>query len=376
VTTNDETNHKTSGLVSVCLTVALLYFARDILKPIALAILLAFLLEPLALRFERMAIGRVASVFAAVALAILAIGGLSYLLIGQFSDFGKEFPKYERTIHQKLRALQATDGNIVRRATKSIHDFRKDLAPTNSIVSTNTSLGITNNVPESKPVQVEVLDPDISTLQLIRNLIGPSLNVTVTLFLVTFFCIFMLIARDDLRARLVRVVGARNSKVTNLLLEETGRRLSRYLLMQLIVNIGYGVSIGLGTWAIGIPHHLLWGMIGGLFRYIPYAGAWLAAAMAFAVAFAIAPGWSQPLLVFALFAIAETFTANFVEPWVYANSTGVTPLAILFAAVFWTWLWGPIGLLLSIPLTVCLISVARFVPQMEMLDQLFGDAQP
>jgi len=154
-----------------------------------------------------------------------------------------------------------------------------------------------------------------------------------------------------------------------------GTRVSRYLLMQLIVNVTYGIPIGFGLWLIGIPNPLFWGMMASLFRYIPYAGPWLAASMPIAVAIAIGSSWSQPVLVLALFAVIEILTANLVEPRLYGNSTGITPLAVLLAAVFWTWVWGPIGLLLSMPLTVCLVSIARYAPQLEILDQLFGETK-
>jgi predicted PurR-regulated permease PerM len=209
-------------------------------------------------------------------------------------------------------------------------------------------------------------------LQLVRNVIGPSLNLMVMMVLVTAFSIFILVGRDDLRARLIRIVGSRNTRITNQMLNDTGQRVGRYLLMQLLVNVCYGIPVGLGLWAIGIPNPLLWGMIAGVFRYIPYAGPWIAAFTPFVVGFAIDSEWSKPVLVLALFGAVEIVTANFVEPWLYGNSTGITPIAVLLAAVFWAWLWGPIGLLLSMPLTVCLVSIARYVPQLEFLDQLFG----
>jgi predicted PurR-regulated permease PerM len=185
----------------------------------------------------------------------------------------------------------------------------------------------------------------------------------------------MLIGRDDLRARLIRIVGSRNVKLTNQVLKDTGQRVSRYLLMQLIVNVIYGIPIGLGLWGIGIPNPLLWGMLASLFRYIPYAGPWIAASLPFAIGFAVGSDWSKPILVLVLFGVVEILTANLLEPLLYGNSTGITPLAVLLAAVFWTWLWGPVGLLLSMPLTVCLVSIARYVPQLELVDQLFAEEE-
>jgi predicted PurR-regulated permease PerM len=362
-------------LVAGCLVVACLYFARAVFIPIALAVLLAFLLEPLAKLLERGHLGRTTSALAAVFLAVFLICGLSYLVVGQFGDFAKELPQYEQTIHGKLRHVREGDGGVIGQAAKSIQDFRKDLNPTNLSVSTNIMQGTNAAAAEPKAVPVVVRDPDGSTLQLVRNLIGPSVNLMVTMLLVTVFCIFILVGREDLRARLIRMAGSRNSKLTNQLLNDTGQRVARYLLMQLVVNTLYGVPIGLGLWAIGIPNPFLWGLIAAVFRYIPYAGPWIAAFTPFAIGYAIDSGWSKPVLVLALFGAIEIVTANFVEPWLYGNSTGITPLAVLLAAVFWAWLWGPVGLLLSMPLTVCLVSIARYVPQLEFLDQLFGETK-
>jgi predicted PurR-regulated permease PerM len=376
VTATKDHIPKKGGLLNLCLVIASLYWARDILMPIALAVFFAFVLEPLSKYFEKAHLGRVSSALAAVLFAILTAGVLSYCVAGQFGEFAVELPKYEKTIHEKLQKMKVGSLGVFGHAEKSIQDFRKDLTPTNSATSPTNSLAAKNAIQgEIKPVPVELRSSETSTLQIVRSLIGPSLNFAVTLFLVTIFCIFILAGRDDLRARLSEIVGTRNIKLTNHLLKETAERVSRYLVMQLIVNISYGFPIGLGLWIIGIPNPLLWGMIAAVFRYIPYAGPWIAALLPFAVGFAIGSDWSKPLLVVGLFGVVEIITANLVEPWLYGSTTGITPLAVLLAAVFWTWLWGPVGLLLSMPLTVCLVSIARYVPQLELLDQLFGETK-
>lgn len=214
-----------------------------------------------------------------------------------------------------------------------------------------------------------------SALEVVGKLITPSLKFLVELFLVVVFCLFMLVQRDDLRRRLIRIVGSQNVADTEQLLEEAGCRLSRYLLMQLTVNICYGTTVGLGLWLLGIPNPLLWGMMAGMLRYVPYAGPGIAASMPFAVGLAVGQGWGKPLGVLGIFAFVELLTANFVEPWLYGHSTGITSLAVLLAAVFWTWLWGAAGLLLSMPLTVCLVSIGRYFPQLELLAELFSEAE-
>jgi len=375
MTPHTDRGSRSSSLLGVFLVVAAAYFARQVLMPIAVAILLAFLLAPLANRLEMMRLGRTISAVVAVLVGIFAITMLAWCLMIQFGKFGNELPKYQQNIHVKLRQLGMADGGHISRLENSLQEFRKDLTPTNSPPGTNADQLKNENPTDQKAVPVVIRSPNSSPLQIIRNVMGSFLNVLTTLFLVTVFCIFMLMGRDDLRDRLLRIVGSRNAKLTNHVLSDTAHRLSRYLLMQLVVNLMYGIPIGLGLWWIGIPNPLLWGILASLFRYIPYAGPWIAASLPFTVAFAVSPDWVKPALVLAVFAVVEILTANFVEPFVYGNSTGITPLAVLLAAVFWAWLWGPTGLLLSMPLTVCLISLAKHVPQLELLDQLFAETK-
>ncbi len=368
------------GFLPVFLAVAALYFARDIFVPLALAVLLAFLLEPPARRLERWHLGRVASAVAAVSIAVLIAGAMTLVMTHQLGELGSRLPQYETNVHEKLRELRDGDNNLAGRTIKSFEGFRNDLVstnlvPTNSAVAGDSRPAIPGTPPEPKPIPVEVKNDGASSLQVIEKLISPSLNFLVKLFLVVVFCLFILIERDDLRTRLIRIMGSDNVTVTKQMLEEANYRLSRYLLMQLMVNIGYGTVIGLGLWLVGVPNPLLWGMMTGLLRYVPYAGPWIAASMPFAVGLAVGPGWGRALMVLGLFASVELFTANLAEPWLYGRSTGITSLAVLLAAVFWTWLWGAPGLLLSMPLTVCLVSIGRYFPRLELLDQLFSEAE-
>jgi predicted PurR-regulated permease PerM len=367
---------KCDGLLAVCLVVAILYFAREVLIPLALAILFAFLLEPLAARLETFHLGRFGAALTASLVPIILFGFLSYFVFGQVEELAAQWPKYEKNIHRKFRALEAKDLGVFAHAEKSVEEFKKDFTPTNNPASTNAMVSAAAAPrAEPQPVPVEVRYPETSSLQMVRNLIGPSVNIALTFFLVIVFCVFMLAGRADFRTRLLRIVGLRNIRLTMQMLEETGQRVGRYLFMQLIVNAIYGVPIGLGLWAIGIPNPVLWGVVATVLRYIPYVGPWIAATMPLALGFAIGSGLGKPFLVLALFAVLEITTANFVEPYLYGNTAGITPLAVLIAAVFWTWLWGPIGLLLSMPLTVCLVSLARYIPQLELLDHLFGKSE-
>ena len=361
------------GLFSTCLVVGILYLARDIFVPLALAMLLAFLLEPLARRLELLHLGRTVSAFVAM-FAVVIIGCLGTFIVSkQLSQLGTNLPSYEARIHQRIQ--QVRDGYVgpASKAVKSIQDFRKGLTPTNSpessLFSTNSSGAV-----EQKPIPVEIQDNSQPVIKLVQRLFSPSLKFLIKLILVVVFCIFMLIGRHDLRTRLIHIVGPRNVRLTIHFLEETDSRLSRYLLMQLLVNASYGTVVGLALWLIGIPNPLLWGISAAVLRYIPYAGAWIGASLPFAIALAVDSGWSKSLMVLVLFMVLETVTANLVEPWLYGRFTGITSFAVLLAAVFWTWLWGPVGLLLSMPLTVTVASIARYFPELEIIDLLFGES--
>lgn len=346
----------------------MLYLAREIFVPLALALLLAFLLEPLARRLELCRLGRTASVLLAI-LAVAIAGGAVVLVVSkQLSELTANLPQYKINIHKRIQEIRESK---VGRAVTSIQDFQKGLSPVTSSV---TNFPASAAGPGGKPIAVEIRDDNQPVLKFLQPVISPSLSFLVKLLLVAVFCIFMLIGRDDLRARLIRIVGPRHVKLTLGLLVETDSRLSRYLLTQLAVNVSYGIIVGLALWLVGLPNPLLWGISAALFRYIPYVGPWIGASLPFAMALAVDSGWTRPFLVLVIFATLEISTANFAEPWLYGRSAGITAFGVLFAAVFWTWLWGPVGLLLSIPLTVVLASIAKYFPELEIIDKLFGKA--
>ena len=362
---------KTSGLFSTCLVVAVLYFARDVFVPLALATLLAFLLEPLVRRLELCHLGRTPSVLLAIVTLMVAGAALGLVVSSQLSQLNVNLPQYKDNIHKRLQQIREANVGSAARALKSIQDIPKELTPTNSPPSNSSS----SNVPTEstqKPIPVEIHDENQTALKLLQPYVSPSLSFLLKLVLVAVFCIFILIGRDDLRTRLIRIAGPRNMNLTLNFLVEADSRLSRYLLTQAAVNICYGTIVGLALWAIGLPVPVLWGISAALLRYIPYVGAWIAVSMPVAIALAIAPGWAKPLMVLVVFATLEIVIANFLEPWLYGKSAGITPFAVLLAAVFWTWLWGPVGLLLSMPLTVALASFARYFPELEIIDQLFA----
>jgi len=295
-------------------------------------------------------------------LMIAIIGGV---MISQLADLAHKMPVYEQNISRKLESLKTSGGGMISRITRVARNVTEALTPTP--VPAKTQPG------EERPVPVEIRRTSFSPLEVIRNVLGSVLNVVLTAAIVIVFVIFMLIQREDLRDRLIRLLGAGSVNVTTQALDEAAQRVSRYLLALLGVNIAYGLVVGIGLYFIGVPNPLLWGLMAGLLRYIPYLGIWIAAAMPAAVAFGVEPGWVQAIIIFGLYLGVDLLIYNFVEPQLYGTSTGISPIAILVAAVFWTWLWGPVGLLLATPLTVCLVVLGRYVPSLEFLSVILSD---
>ena len=223
------------------------------------------------------------------------------------------------------------------------------------------------------PLRVEVVDPRPQPLQVLQTIIGPLIEPLATGGIIIVVVIFMLLKREDLRDRFIRLVGIGDLHRTTAALQDAGRRVGQYLLMQLVVNVTYAVPIGIGLWIIGVPNAPLWGLLALVLRFVPYIGPVIASIFPLALALAVDPGWTMVLWTAALFVVLELVSNNVVEPWLYGSRTGLSPLAIIMAAIFWTWLWGPLGLLLSTPLTVCLVVLGRHVPQFEFLDVLFGN---
>ena len=220
---------------------------------------------------------------------------------------------------------------------------------------------------------VQVQSPAPTPLETLRDVGGPLIAPFATAGLVVVLVIFMLLQREDLRDRVLRLVGGREVARATEAMDDAAKRISRYLLMQLIINVLYGIPVGIGLYFIGVPNPILWGCLATVLRFIPYLGPVIGALFPIALSFAVAPGWTLPLLTVALFVVLELFSNNVLEPWLYGASTGLSPVAVLVAAVFWTMLWGPLGLLMSTPLTVCLVVLGRHVPQLGFFDVLLGD---
>jgi predicted PurR-regulated permease PerM/GAF domain-containing protein len=359
----------------IVLAIGGLYFGRDIFIPFALAILLSFALGPVVSWLRRLRLPRVAAVLVAVTVAFILIGGIGFVVGRQLVQLADHLPAYRTTITQKIRSLQqsAPGGGVVEKVTTTIEDLGKEISgdgkPEENRAGTSRRLGGSTS---QEPVTVRLEPPRPRPLEVIQTIIGPLLTPLATAGLVIIFVIFVLLEREDLRDRFIKLVGAGDLQKTTQAINDAAARVSRYLLMQLVVNLTYGIPIGIALYFIGVPNAVLWGLLAAVLRFIPYLGPFLAALFPIALAVAVDPGWTMLLWVIGLFLVAELISNNVVEPWLYGSSTGLSSLAIIMAAIFWTTLWGPVGLFLATPLTVCLVVIGRYVPQLEFLGVLLG----
>jgi predicted PurR-regulated permease PerM len=353
--------------------VAGLYFARDVLIPITLAALLSFVLAPLASLLQRLHLGRIPSVLVTVVIALAIILGMGGLIGTQIAGVADDVPRYEATIRQKLNTLRTltTDrlsiltGNIMHDAQGPKHEeFAKQAS--NNIAPAQKSQ-------EPSPIPVEVRSPPTTALALAGQFLAPALSPLATVGIIFIVAIFVLLQRDDLRDRLIRLVGSSDLHRTTTAIDEAAHRLSRYFLTQLGINAAFGLIISTGLFFIGIPSPILWGVLAGLLRFVPYIGSPMAAILPMALGAAIDPGWAKLIWVAGLFLVIEPIVGQAVEPVLYGNSTGLSPISVIVAAIFWAWLWGPIGLILSTPLSLCLVVLGRHVERLEFLDVILGD---
>ncbi|WP_075217814.1 AI-2E family transporter [Mongoliimonas terrestris] len=362
------------GLV---LAIGGLYFGQDIFVPFALAILLAFALTPLVTGLRKLRIPRIAAVIAVVAFALVVLATVAFVVGTQLVSLADNLPRYQYTIERKVDSLQSDEagGGVLQRLTATLRDLGKGLerAEKKTDEAAANARGNAGEEPEQEPIPVRVLPPDATPLEVIQTFVGPMLAPLATAGMVVVFLIFVLLEREELRDRFIRLIGAGDLQKSTQALNDAGGRVSRYLLMQLIVNFTYGIPIGIGLYFIGVPNAILWGLLATVLRFIPYLGPFLAALFPLALAFAVDPGWTMLVWVIALFLVVELISNNAVEPWLYGTSTGLSSLAIILAAVFWTTLWGPVGLFLATPLTVCLVAIGRYVPQLEFLGVLLGN---
>jgi predicted PurR-regulated permease PerM len=363
-----------AGAVVAAIVIGALYLGRDVFIPVALAILLSFALAPFVRLLQRARLPRAMAVLTVVLIAFASIFALGGLIASQLAQLAGELPRYEYTMQEKIRSLRGTAAasSTLERAADVLQDLRNEL----SQPEPQPSQAARPVDQEKKPIPVEVRQPPPSALENLVTLISPLLRPLTTTGIVAIFVVFILLQREDLRNRFIKLAGTHDLQKTTAALDDGGRRLSRLFLFQLILNGCFGLVIGTGLWLIGVPSAILWGILAAILRFVPYVGAAISAIFPMVLAAAVDPGWSMLLLTAALFLVVEPLVGQVIEPLVYGHSTGLSPVAVVVSATFWTALWGPIGLVLATPLTVCLVVLGRYVDRFNFLEVMLSDRPP
>ena len=362
----------TAVLLSV-VVVAALYFGREVLVPIALAVLLSFVLAPFVRFLQNWFIPRFVAVIGVTLLALAIALGLAALMVAQVNQLASELPRYESTLREKIQSLRGVFAGTgtLERASEMLKGLQKEIERSEKSLPGPTPGG--EQLSPTRPIPVEVRQPDPGALQTLGALLTPLIFPLTTTGVVFIFVIFILFQRQDLRNRLVRLAGAHDLQRTTAALDDAGTRLSRLFLMQLALNAAFGVVIGVGLWLIGVPSAPLWGMLSMILRFVPYVGALISAIFPLLLAAAVDPGWTMVIWTAVLFIVLEPLVGHVIEPMLFGHSAGLSPVAVVVAATFWTWLWGPIGLILATPLTICLVVLGRHVDRLKFLEVMLGD---
>ncbi len=349
-------------LLTVVVVVAVLKIAQDVFIPLALAILMTFLLAPLVERLQRIRVNRGLAVIVSLAIGLTLVGALGDLVVNQVTDLARSLPNYQRQLRHNITELRGVLRGGVSETTKAVEQLTREIervAP-----------------PEPKTpgvTRVQVIETPETAFETLRDFVGPMVKPVGSALVVIVLVAFMLLRLPDLRERMIRLLGARNLHLTTEALNDAALRISRYLLMQLLINGWTGAWVTFGLWLVGVPNAALWGALTLVLRFIPYVGVWGAAAMPFVLSFAAFDDWTRPLSVLGIFAVLELFSYSVLEPWLYGSHTGLSPVALLLAAAFWTWVWGFAGLFLAVPLTVCVAVMGKYIPRLHFLYVLLGD---
>ena len=354
-----------AGLVIASIVIATLYLGQVVLIPLAIAFLISFALGPLVHWLVRHGLSRILAVTLTMVLVLTVLGGLAVVVAVQVRSLSAQLPTYQSTIRTKINDLgaQMEGPGFLEGALQTVDTVQKEVAEV-------VGEGEENAVP---PQRVRVVPEPVSPFTTAMMWLAPLLAPVATAGIVLVFVVLILLDQGDLRDRLLRILGGNIYRSTDAL-EEASKRISKYLLMQLVVNVTYAIPMGLGLWAIGVPGWILWGTLAAVMRFIPYVGPILSAVFPLSLAFAVDPGWNMVLLTAGLILVLELVSNNIVEPLLYGSSTGLSVLSLIAAATFWTAIWGPVGLVLSTPLTVCLLVVGRYLPQLSILETLLGSS--
>jgi predicted PurR-regulated permease PerM len=342
-------------LASSVIAVAALYLARPVLIPLTLAILFAFLLNPLVSRVKRIGVPHLLAVGIVSASAVLILTVLGVFLGYQIADVIQKFPEYQNNIQAKLSTVWSPVSRFMQRGAAAVSELQ-------AIEATDAPA----------PVPVTIVDASAGT-HLLTSLLALAIEPIAAIAIVSVLAVAMLIQGADLRDRVVRLIGARQVSMTTQALDDVASRVSRYLLVQTLLNGSLGLVLAGGLWLIGLPNALLWGMIWSILRFIPYIGPWVGGSLPVFTALGQFDGWTGPLMVIGIVILVEVVCNTILEPWLYGSGTGLSPVAVLVSAVFWAWLWGWVGLLLATPMTVCLAVLGTYVPQLGWLQILLGD---
>ena len=348
--------------LTVVVVVAVLRLAQDLFIPLALAVLLTFVLSPIVARLQRWHFNRLVAVILSLCLALALMGVVGDVIFGQFSDLGHQLPQYERHLREHIAHLRGFLRGGVTDSLDALDRLAGQIERLSPLAGTPTGVQ-----------KVMIVQPRASLLELMKDVVGPLVKPLGWGLGVMVLVAFMLLRLPDLRERLIRLLGPRNLQATTAALDDAAARVSRYLLSQLLINAWTGLWVGVGLALLDVPNPGLWGALTLVLRFIPYVGVWAAGAMPFALSFAAFDDFMHPLIVAGIYGSVELFNYAVLEPWLYAARTGVSPVALLLAAAFWTWLWGIAGLLLSVPMTVCLVVMGKYVPQLEFFEVLLGD---
>jgi predicted PurR-regulated permease PerM len=399
-------------LVAVVTAIAALYFAKAILLPISLAILLSFLLAPLADRLERWHVPRVPAVLIVVALAFSVIVGIGWVVTKQVYDLTVQLPNHRTNILRKIEAVRPKSP-VFTRVSQTLAEFRDAITgerpddekesteaqseaspaseklqnksqPAETQIEESTAGQADETVvrtkvePEStgKEVEVQVVEKNSSVATRVQGWLGSLVEPLTTIGMVIILVLFLLLDRENQRARLVQLFGRTHLHAATEAIHDMTTRVSRYLRMLFLVNSSYGAAIAIGLWFLGVPGAIMWGVLAFSLRFIPYLGPWIAASIPILVSIATSESWTQPLLVVGWFIAIELVSNNLIEPLVYGSTVGISTVGVVLSAIFWTWLWGPIGLILAMPMTVCLVVVSRYVPQLRFITVMLADQPP
>ncbi|MGF6753462.1 AI-2E family transporter [Paraburkholderia sp. GAS334] len=364
------TLHGLASVVTGVVVVCGLYFGRAVLIPIILSVLLSFLLAPLVTTLRRLHMGQLPSIFIAVFLALAVLLGAGALIGAQIVQLAADLPQYQQAIERKIETVQEkTVGRADVWLSRAASTLQR-VAPSRPAprVTGRPARGT-----PAVPMPVEVHEPVPTPLELAQRAFSPAIAPIETTFIVLVVTIFILLQREDLRDRLISLFGSSDLHRATTAIDDAAVRLSRYFIAQLGLNLGVGAVIAIGLALLGVPGALLFGVIAALLRFVPYIGIWIAAALAVCLAAAIQPQWTMAVWTLVLFIVVDVVAGQIAEPFLYGHRSGLSPLAVIVAAIFWSWLWGPVGLVLSTPLTLCVVTLGRYADRLNFLTVLLGD---